>query len=121
MDYKGFVTYKTKPFEQIETAVIRMSSRGDTDMSFIPEERINLLTAIAAFTNNTACIHTIADIPRALLEFLENPALFDGPLPIYTTVTQPTASEISLYGRLRPHRKRCYSAVNAAIQGQASQ
>lgn len=50
------------PFEQIETAVTRMGSLGDTDVPFIPEESINLPSAIAAFTINAAFVNTIDDI-----------------------------------------------------------
>jgi hypothetical protein len=42
------------PFEQIETAVTRMGALGETRTPFIPEERINLPEAIAAFTINAA-------------------------------------------------------------------
>jgi len=42
------------PFEQIETAVTRMGSLGDTDEPFMPEERIGLPEALAAFTINAA-------------------------------------------------------------------
>ncbi len=58
-----FIKYKTKPFEQIETAVTRMSSLGDTDVPFIPQERIDLRSVIAAaFTINAASINIIDDI-----------------------------------------------------------
>jgi len=42
------------PFEEIETAITRMSSLGDTDKPFMPEERIGLPEALAAFTINAA-------------------------------------------------------------------
>lgn len=42
------------PFEQMETAVTRMGSLGDTDKPFMPEERIGLPGALAAFTINAA-------------------------------------------------------------------
>ncbi len=42
------------PFEQIETAVTRMGSLGETDEPFMPEERIGLPEALAAFTINAA-------------------------------------------------------------------
>ncbi len=50
------------PFEQIETAVTRMGSLGDTDVPFIPEESINLPSAIAAFTINAAFVNTIDEV-----------------------------------------------------------
>jgi len=42
------------PFEQIETAVTRMGALGDTTEPWLPEERIALPEAIAAFTINAA-------------------------------------------------------------------
>ncbi len=42
------------PFEQIETAVTRMGALGDTTEPWLPEERITLPEAIAAFTINAA-------------------------------------------------------------------
>jgi hypothetical protein len=36
MDYKGFLKYKTKPFEQIKVALNRMNSPGHTGMPFMP-------------------------------------------------------------------------------------
>ena len=42
------------PFEEMETAVTRMGSLGDTDKPFMPEERIGLPGALAAFTINAA-------------------------------------------------------------------
>ncbi len=42
------------PFEQMETAVTRMGALGDTDMPWMPEERIGLPEALAAFTINAA-------------------------------------------------------------------
>jgi hypothetical protein len=42
------------PFEEMETAITRMSSVGDTDVPFMPEERIGLPEALAAFTINAA-------------------------------------------------------------------
>ncbi len=42
------------PFEEMETAITRMSSVGDTDKPFMPEERIGLPEALAAFTINAA-------------------------------------------------------------------
>lgn len=45
------------PFEEIEVAVTRMGPSGETKVPFIPEERINLPEAIAAFTINAAYIN----------------------------------------------------------------
>ena len=42
------------PFEEMETAVTRMGSLGDTTTPWMPEERIGLPEAIAAFTINAA-------------------------------------------------------------------
>ncbi len=42
------------PFEEMETAVTRMGAVGDTKASFMPEERIGLPEALAAFTINAA-------------------------------------------------------------------
>jgi predicted amidohydrolase YtcJ len=42
------------PFEEMETAITRMGSRGDTTTPWMPEERIRLPEAIAAFTINAA-------------------------------------------------------------------
>jgi predicted amidohydrolase YtcJ len=42
------------PFEEMETAITRMGSLGDTDTPFIPEEAIGLPEALAAFTINAA-------------------------------------------------------------------
>ena len=39
-----------------------MSSLGDTDVPFIPQERIDLRSVIAAFTINAASINIIDDI-----------------------------------------------------------
>lgn len=43
-----------------------MSSLGDMDIPFIPEERIDPPSAIAAFTINAACINIIDDITGAV-------------------------------------------------------
>ncbi|MDH5500423.1 MAG: amidohydrolase [Gammaproteobacteria bacterium] len=45
------------PYHQIETAITRKSSENDDMESFIPEERIDLETAIAAFTINAAFVN----------------------------------------------------------------
>jgi len=50
------------PFEQMETAVTRMGSLGETDEPFYPEERIDLPSAIAAFTINAAYVNHIDDV-----------------------------------------------------------
>jgi hypothetical protein len=42
------------PFEEMETAITRMSSVGETEEPFMPEERIGLPEALAAFTINAA-------------------------------------------------------------------
>jgi predicted amidohydrolase YtcJ len=54
------------PLEEIETAVTRMGSRGETDTPFIPDERIDLPTAIAAFTINAAYVNQIDDITGSI-------------------------------------------------------
>jgi len=45
------------PFEQIETAITRQAATGDPTDVFVPEERISLETAIAAFTINAAFVN----------------------------------------------------------------
>jgi predicted amidohydrolase YtcJ len=42
------------PFEEMETAITRMGALGDTDEPWMPEERIGLPEALAAFTINAA-------------------------------------------------------------------
>jgi predicted amidohydrolase YtcJ len=42
------------PFEEMETAVTRMGALGDTKVPFLPDERIDLPEALAAFTINAA-------------------------------------------------------------------
>lgn len=54
------------PMEQIETAVTRMGSLGETTEPFIPEERIDLPSAIAAFTINAAYVNHIEDITGSI-------------------------------------------------------
>ena len=44
------------PLEEIEVAVTRMGASGETKKPFIPEERIDLRDAIAAFTLNAAYV-----------------------------------------------------------------
>jgi len=45
------------PFQQIETAVTRQAATGEAEEVFIPEERISVATAIAAFTINAAFVN----------------------------------------------------------------
>ncbi|HXU12585.1 MAG TPA: amidohydrolase [Candidatus Binatia bacterium] len=45
------------PLEELETAVTRMGAGGETKEPFIPEERINLPEALAAFTINAAYVN----------------------------------------------------------------
>jgi hypothetical protein len=45
------------PFEEMEVAVTRMGADGDGGEPFIPEERIDLRDAIAAFTINAAYVN----------------------------------------------------------------
>jgi hypothetical protein len=45
------------PMEEIEVAVTRMGALGETKTPFIPDERINLPEAIAAFTINAAYVN----------------------------------------------------------------
>ena len=42
------------PFEEMETAITRMGALGETKTPFLPEERIGLPEALAAFTINAA-------------------------------------------------------------------
>ncbi|MDH5306313.1 MAG: amidohydrolase [Myxococcales bacterium] len=45
------------PFEEIETAVTRMGANGETDAPYLPEERIDLPVALAAFTMGSAYVN----------------------------------------------------------------
>ncbi len=54
------------PFEQMETAVTRMGSLGETHEPFYPDERIDLPSAIAAFTINAAYVNHIDDITGSI-------------------------------------------------------
>ena len=45
------------PLEEIETAITRMGSLGETRTPFLPAERIGLPEAIAAFTINAAYVN----------------------------------------------------------------
>jgi len=49
------------PFPQMETAVTRKDAEDDSDPVFIPEERIDLETAIVAFTINAAYVNKHED------------------------------------------------------------
>ncbi|HEX2138243.1 MAG TPA: amidohydrolase [Woeseiaceae bacterium] len=49
------------PFDQMETAITRMGSKGETSEPFLPQERIDLPLAIAAFTINAAYVNTNED------------------------------------------------------------
>jgi len=54
------------PFHQIETAVTRLGAVGETDTPFIPEEAIDLPTALAAFTINAAYVNNIETISGSI-------------------------------------------------------
>jgi predicted amidohydrolase YtcJ len=54
------------PMEQIETAVTRMGSLGETTEPFLPEQRIDLPSAIAAFTINAAYLNNIDHITGSI-------------------------------------------------------
>src|SRR5688572_21651017 len=45
------------PFEEMETAITHMGALGDTKTPFMPEERIGLPEALAAFTINAAYVN----------------------------------------------------------------
>lgn len=49
------------PFDEMETAITRMGSAGETNEPFIPDERIDLPLALAAFTINAAYVNTNED------------------------------------------------------------
>jgi predicted amidohydrolase YtcJ len=49
------------PFDEMETAITRMGSAGETTEPFIAEERIDLPLALAAFTINAAYVNTQED------------------------------------------------------------
>ncbi len=53
------------PFPQIETAVTRTDAEGD-DAPFMPDETIDLATALAAFTINSAYVNGIDDISGSI-------------------------------------------------------
>lgn len=47
------------PLEEIEAAVTRMGPAGETKTPFLPDERIDLPDALAAFTSNAAYVNRI--------------------------------------------------------------
>jgi predicted amidohydrolase YtcJ len=47
------------PFEEIETAVTRMGAKGETHTPYLPEQRIDLPEAIAAFTMGSAYVNSL--------------------------------------------------------------
>lgn len=47
------------PLEQIEVAVTRMGPGGETDEPFLPDERIDLAAALAAFTMGSAYVNSL--------------------------------------------------------------
>ena len=49
------------PLEEIETAVTRMGALGETSEAFLPQERIALPLALAAFTINAAYVNSQED------------------------------------------------------------
>lgn len=53
------------PFPQIETAVTRTDADAD-DTPFMPEETIDLATALAAFTTNSAYVNGIDDVSGSI-------------------------------------------------------
>lgn len=54
------------PFDQMETAITRMGSDGETSEPFLPEQRIDLPLALAAFTINAAYVNTQEDVTGSL-------------------------------------------------------
>jgi len=54
------------PFQQMETAVTRMGPLGETNEPFYPEERIDLPSAIAAFTINAAFLNHIDNMTGSI-------------------------------------------------------
>ncbi len=49
------------PLEELEVAVTRMGSKGETREPFLPEERIDLRDALAAFTIGSAYVNFLDD------------------------------------------------------------
>ncbi len=54
------------PFEEMEVAVTRMDPDGGAGSPFLPDERIDLATALAAFTINAAYVNGIDDMTGSL-------------------------------------------------------
>ncbi len=54
------------PFEQIETAILRQDAVNNDDEPFIPEERIDIETAVAAFTINAAFVNRLDAVSGSL-------------------------------------------------------
>ncbi len=49
------------PFEEMEVAVTRMGPDGETDTPFLGEQRIDLASALAAFTIHAAYVNGLED------------------------------------------------------------
>jgi predicted amidohydrolase YtcJ len=49
------------PFEEMEVAVTRMEPGGAGEAPFIPDERIDVASALAAFTINAAYVNGLDD------------------------------------------------------------
>jgi predicted amidohydrolase YtcJ len=47
------------PFEEMEVAVTRMGAHGETSTAYLPEERIDIGSAIAAFTIGSAYVNSL--------------------------------------------------------------
>ncbi len=47
------------PFEEMEVAVTRMGAHGETSTAYLPDERIDLASAIAAFTMGSAYVNSL--------------------------------------------------------------
>jgi predicted amidohydrolase YtcJ len=47
------------PFEEMEVAVTRMGAQGETSTPYLPDERIDLPSAIAAFTIGSAYVNSL--------------------------------------------------------------
>ena len=54
------------PLEEIETAITRLGALGETTEPLLPNEAIDLASAIAAFTINAAFINNIDDITGSI-------------------------------------------------------
>lgn len=54
------------PFQEIEVAVTRTGPLGETTEPFLPDERIDLPLAIAAFTINAAYVNTQEDVTGSI-------------------------------------------------------